>query len=327
MKALFLLAALLGAHMVGCGDAAPSGDPAPELQEGRGALSPASFDVVGTLAYGQTDGPATWSPPPVGQGMRYLAYSFTGAAGDRPHVHVVSAETPYLWIANAAGTTIASGRGADLDAALSVSGVHFVVLRNSVLGPASFPTTLTRTATLPEAGPPVDAGVDATPAPDAGSDAAPIFSPPGGALPVAFACTASYLPPPPGSTIGTAPAVVLPATFSIAATVTFKPRRPSGFDPDVVFTEDTPESGSQEAALAFGHASNPPSYTLSGLTLTKRVSNGSLGSPGSGSFSATQTSPGHLSVSATASITYKSVPPGQTTVKGYPQYLSCTGTY
>ncbi len=32
-------------------------------------------------------------------------------------------------------------------------------------------------------------------------------------------------------------------------------------------------------------------------------------------------------VSATASITYKAVPPGQTTVKGYPQYLSCTGTY
>ena len=118
-----------------------------------------------------------------------------------------------------------------------------------------------------------------------------------------------------------------PRRFRRPAPALHRPRRPSGFDPDVVFTEDTPESGSQEAALAFGHASNPPSYTLSGLTLTKRVSNGSLGSPGSGSFSATQTSPGHLSVSATASITYKSVPPGQTTVKGYPQYLSCTGTY
>jgi hypothetical protein len=140
------------AFVVACSSTPPSN---PATDDGQlGTIS--GDEIVGTLTYGQTSAPVTYTSLP-----RYRAFSFDGATGDNVRIDVRSTDgLAMAWLQSDTGETVAydatGSNDATISTTLAASGAYLIVFREAALHTSTFTVSL---ALLPVI---VDAGGDAT---------------------------------------------------------------------------------------------------------------------------------------------------------------------
>jgi hypothetical protein len=192
--------------------AACSSTPAPNPSTDDGQLGTISGDeIVGTLTYGQTSAPVTYTSVP-----RYRAFSFDGANGDAVHIVVHSTDgLAMAWVQDNASQTVgydATGSSdAVISATLASSGTYLIVFREAALQTATFTVSLALAPVISDAGdaatdvamdaiadsPTADVGGDADGATESGSTASCTFT---RTLTGANGCSLCVLPAPVTST-------------------------------------------------------------------------------------------------------------------------------